>query len=130
VVASDSGSRLSHNQILFRVAGYGHQVIFFDGQSYISAKDARRKIGLTGSYAARLAKAGGFSARRLGHYWFVDQEAAEKRAETPGRKDVNTKCNGGNVTHKPRCFHRSQTRRHALQPQLRNSAGVVRNSFL
>jgi hypothetical protein len=57
------------------------QVIFFDGRPYISAPDAGREIGLTSSYVVRLAKAGEIPARRLGHFWFVDQDAARLRAQ-------------------------------------------------
>ena len=65
------------------------QVIFLGGRAYISAQDAGLEIGLTGSYVARLAKTGEIPAHRLGHYWFVDQEAAQLRAHKHAGKSDN-----------------------------------------
>jgi hypothetical protein len=56
-------------------------VIFFECRPYISTPDAGREIGLSSSYVARLAKTGEIPARRLGHFWFVDQDAARLRAQ-------------------------------------------------
>ena len=51
--------------------------IYFEGVKYISAADAAGRFNLTRDYIARLARDGKIRGRRIGKYWFVNDESLD-----------------------------------------------------